>query len=217
MTLNRDLQERVLKALEFEPSVDAAHIGVTAHDGVVTLQGSVGTYMEKWAAERAASRVYGVRGLANDIVVVLTGASQPSDTAIAEAAVHTLFWDSAVPVNAVQVTVDQGWVSLTGVVEWRFQRDAAEAAVRRLTGVKGIINAVNVRPHVRPVDIKEHIQQAFERSAVVDAQGIQVEVRHGQVTLTGTVRSLHERREAERAAWAVPGVTLVDDRIAVSA
>lgn len=207
----------MLKALEFEPSVDAAHIGVTAHDGVVTLQGSVGTYMEKWAAERAASRVYGVRGLANDIVVVLTGASQPSDTAIAEAAVHTLFWDSAVPVNAVQVTVDQGWVSLTGVVEWRFQRDAAEAAVRRLTGVKGIINAVNVRPHVRPVDIKEHIQQAFERSAVVDAQGIQVEVRHGQVTLTGTVRSLHERREAERAAWAVPGVTLVDDRIAVSA
>lgn len=217
MTINRELQERVLKALEFEPGVDAAKIGVTAHDGVVTLTGSVTTSFEKWTAERATSHVLGVRALANDIEVMPTHNTHRSDTAIAEAAANALKWDAAVPPSAVQVTVRDGRVTLSGNVTWRYQRDAAEYTVRRLYGVKSITNAIVVKPRVHTADVKARIESAFKRSAEIDAKYIHVEAHDGRVVLTGTVRSLSERRLAEQAAWAAAGVNLVDDRLAVTA
>ncbi len=216
MTIDRELQERVLKALEFEPGVDAAKIGVTAHAGVVTLTGTVATSFEKWTAERTASHVFGVRALANDIEVLPTHATRRSDTAIAEAAANALNWDAAVPPASVQVTVRDGWVTLTGDVAWRYQRDAAEFTVRRLYGVRGITNTIAVKPRVHSADVKAKIESAFKRSAEIEAKHIHVEAHDGRVVLTGAVRSLSERRLAEQAAWSAAGVNLVDDRLAVS-
>jgi len=216
MTTDRELQERVLTTLEFEPSVDAAKIGVSAHEGVVTLRGSVRTFYEKWTAERAAGHVYGVRALANELEVQPTHDMRRSDTAIAEAAVNALSWDTAVPAKAVLATVRDGWVTLTGNVDWRYQRNAAEYTVRRLYGVKGLTNSIVVKPRVHVADIKTKIEAAFKRSAEVDSQRVRVEAKDGAVVLTGTVHSLNERREAERAAWSAPGVIMVDDRLAVT-
>ena len=216
MTADRNLQDRVLHALDFEPSVDAAKIGVTAHDGIVTLRGSVKTFIEKWTAEQVTARVYGVRGLANDIEVQPDHHTRRDDATIAEAAANALHWDAAVPAKAVQVTLRDGWVTLRGEVEWRYQRDAAEYTVRRLFGVKGITNAITVRPRVHSADVKAKIEGAFKRSAVIDADRVHVETHDGEVILTGTVRSFAERREAERAAWSAAGVRMVDDRLAVA-
>lgn len=216
MNTDRELQERVLKALEFEPSVDAAQIGVSAHKGIITLRGSVPTFYQKTSAERAAAHVFGVQAVANDIEVQPNSETRRTDTAIAEAAVNALSWDSAVPPKSVNLTIRDGWVTLTGNVEWRYQRDAAEYTVRRLYGVKGVTNSILVKPRVHIADVKTRIEDAFKRSAEVDAQHVRVEARDGQIVLSGTVRSLSERREAERAAWSAPGVTLVDDRIAVA-
>jgi len=217
MTNDRELQERVLKALEFEPAVDAAEIGVTAHDGVVTLRGSVKTYFQKTRAEKTVARVYGVRAIANDIEVLPDYQQRRGDPAIAEAVANTLTGDAAIPARSVQATIRDGWVTLDGFVEWKYQRDAAESALRRLYGVRGITNAVIVKPHTRPSDVRIQIENALKRSAEVDARNVRVaETFNGQVMLTGTVRSLSERRAAEHAAWSVPGVTLVDDRLAVT-
>lgn len=216
MNTDRELQERVLKALEFEPSIDAAQIGVSAHKGIITLRGSVPTFYQKTSAERAAAHVFGVQAVANDIEVQPNSETRRTDTAIAEAAVNALSWDSAVPPKSVSLTIRDGWVTLTGNVEWRYQRDAAEYTVRRLYGVKGVTNSILVKPRVHIADVKTRIEDAFKRSAEVDAQHVRVEARDGQIVLSGTVRSLSERREAERAAWSAPGVTLVDDRIAVA-
>jgi len=216
MTFDRALQASVLEALEFEPGVDAARIAVAAHDGVVTLRGSVPTFFEKVAAERTAAHVFGVRSLANDIEVEPTPDFRRDDTAIAEAAADALKWDTAVPPNAVHVTVSEGWVSLTGQVDWRFQRDAAESLLRRLYGVKGIRNAIAVKPRVNTADVRTRIEGALKRSAIVDAQHVHVQAHDGRVLLTGTVRSFSERQQVERAAWSTPGVNLVDDRIAIT-
>jgi osmotically-inducible protein OsmY len=216
MTIDRELQERVLSALEFEPGVDAAKVGVTAHNGVVTLTGSVTTSFEKWTAERAASHVFGVRALANDIEVLPTHITRRSDTAIAEAAVNALSWDAAVPPESVKVTLRDGYVTLSGNVTWRYQRDAAEYTVSRLYGVKRITNDIVVKPHVRTSDVRTRIESAFKRSAEIDANHIHVEAHDGRVLLTGSVRSLSERRLAEQAAWSAAGVNLVDDRLAVT-
>ena len=216
MTTDRELQERVLKALEFEPSIDAAAIGVTAHNGVVTLRGAVPTYFQKTMAERIVNHVFGVRALANDIEVLLAPQSRRTDSAIAEAAANTLKWDSAVPAGQVQVTLRDGWMTLTGHVEWRYQRDAAEHAVRQLSGVKGITNSIAVTPRVHTADVKAKIEGALKRSAEVDAKAIHVEAHDGRVVLTGSVRSLSQRRQAELAAWSAAGVNLVDDRLAIT-
>jgi len=217
MTTNREFQEQVLAALEWEPGVDAAHIGVTVDAGVVTLRGTVTTYQEKFTAERAARHVFGVRAVANDLEVMPTELTGRSDAAIAKAIANTLDWDSAVPFHAVKTTVRDGWVTLTGDVSWQFQREAAEAAIRHMYGVKGVINSIAVKPHVKPGDVKAKIESAFKRSAEIDATHVNVEARDGAVILTGTVHSLFERDEAERAAWAAPGVTKVEDRLLVTA
>jgi len=215
MTADRDLQEKVLQALEWEPGVDAAEVGVSVDDGVVTLRGEVGTLREKWLAERAARHVQGVRAVANDLEVTPDTAAARSDSSIAQAVANTLEWDSAIPDGAVQATVRTGWVTLTGTVMWQYQKAAAERAVTHLYGVKGVNNSILVRPHATPGDVRVKIEDAFKRSAEVDAQRIRVEAKDGTVVLTGTVHSLVEREEAERAAWAAPGVTHVDDRLVV--
>jgi osmotically-inducible protein OsmY len=215
MTTDRELQENVLKALEWEPGVEAAQIGVSVKNGIVALRGPVTTFHQKYEAERAARHVFGVRAVANDLEVSPDRLTSRSDASIAEAAANALTWDSAVPVNAVQPTVRDGWITLTGTVSWQFQKAAAERSVQHLYGVKGVANSIVVRPHVSAGDIKTKIEEAFKRSAEVDSKRVTVETKDGAVTLSGTVKSLSERAEAERAAWAAPGVSKVDDRLMV--
>jgi len=215
MMTDRQLQEEVLAALEWEPGVNAAHIGVSVNDSVVTLQGKVTTLRERYLAEHAASHVYLVRAVANDIEVAPDKATTRSDPAIAEAVANALEWESAVPDSAVKATVSKGWVTLTGTVAWAYQRAAAERAIRHLTGVKGASNAIVIEPTVSAGDVKASIERALTRRAEIDARRITVQAREGTVVLTGTVHSLFERAEAERAAWAAPGVTSVDDRLVV--
>jgi osmotically-inducible protein OsmY len=208
-----DLKKDVLAELEFEPSVKVEDIGVSVKDGIVTLTGSVSNYAEKLAAARAAKRLAGVRGLAEDIIVKLPESSRRTDSDIAAAAVEAIKWITTVPKDAVKITVRDGWLSLEGAVEGGRQKSAAEEAVRNLAGVKGVANLIVIKPKVAPVDVKGAIKAAFERHALLDAQQIQVETNGGKVVLRGNVRSFIEQEEAERAARAAPGVTDVENRI----
>jgi osmotically-inducible protein OsmY len=209
------LQQDVIAELEWEPSVDATHIGVAVEDGVVTLSGYVPTYAEKWAAEEAAFRVSGVRAVAEEIDVKLPGTLKRTDADIARAAANALEWNAWVPKEALDVKVEDGVVTLTGEVPWDYQRKQAYDAVSRLTGVKRVVNLVRVRPRVTPIGIKEKIERAFERTAHEDAEKITVAVDGGTVTLKGMVRSYAERRAAENAAWSAPGVLSVKDNLTV--
>ena len=212
------LQHDVQEELEWEPSVDSAHIGVAAtQPGVVTLTGTVATYGEKVNSERAAKRVSGVRAVANDIEVRPIGSMKRTDTDIAQAVLRALEWDIAVPHEKIKARVDNGWVALDGEVALQFQRAAAENAVRRLSGVSGVTNQIllQVRPSVQPAEVKNRIEAAFRRSADIDARGIQVDAKDSTITLRGKVRTWSERDEAERAAWAAPGVLAVKDELIV--
>jgi osmotically-inducible protein OsmY len=212
---DRELQEHVQNALGWEPSIDAADIGVSVETGVVTLRGDVKTYSEKAAAERVALAVYGVKAVANDVNVRLGDGQQKTDTEVAQAVVSALHWNTMVPKEKVTVSVSDGWVMLKGRVNWEYQRAAAANTVRDLTGVRGVTNAISVEPHVSAIDVKGKIEAALKRSAEVDARRINVAVADGNVVLTGNVHSWYERDEARQAAWAAPGVKAVDDRIAV--
>lgn len=216
MKTDRELQQQVLQALEWEPGVDAAEIGVSVDDGVVTLRGAVETLREKWLSERCARHVYGVRAVANDIEVTPDTLNARSDSAIAQAVANALEWDSAIPDGAIKGTVRNGWVTLTGTVSWQYQKNAADRAVQHLYGVKGVNNSVEIKPHVAAGDIRAKIEDAFRRSAEIDARNVTVETRDNIVVLRGTVHSLTEKDEAERAAWAAPGITRVDDQLVVT-
>ncbi len=212
---DQEIQKDVLDELRWDATVQPNEIGVSVKDGVVTLTGWVDSYLKKWAAEEAAHRVPGVKAVANDIEVKL--ATERTDADIAEAAVHALEWDAAIPSDKVKVTVSKGWVTLRGEVEWQYQRQDAERVVRRLTGVKGVTNLITVKPGVTPVDLKRKIEDALVRNARLDAERITVEVDGGKAILRGTVRSWAEKEEAERVAWSAPGITEVDNRIEVEA
>ncbi|HEU5100436.1 MAG TPA: BON domain-containing protein [Roseiflexaceae bacterium] len=209
------LQQDVIDELAWEPSIDAAAIGVAVEDGVVTLTGHVPSYAEKWTAEHVVKRVAGVRGVANEIAVRLPGTSVRTDGDIAQAALQALEWDVWVPKQRVTVAVSDGWVKLEGMVDSQHQKLAAARAVRGLTGVKGVTNLIAVRPVVQPAEIATKITAAFQRSAVLDARGIQVETLGRKVVLRGTVRAWEERTAAERAAWSAPGVAEVDNQLVV--
>lgn len=211
------LQQRVLDELEFEPSVAAAHIGVSARQGVVTLTGHVGSYTEKYAAERAARRVKGVKAVAMELDVRLAEDRKIADDEIADRAVRILGWDVSVPADKITVRVEHGMVSLGGEVEWQFQRSAAEHDIRKLSGVRAVINNITLAPQVQAEDVHAKIRAALERNAEIEANNIVVGVTGGKVTLTGRVGDWTEREEIVRAAWAAPGVTEVYDELVVAA
>jgi osmotically-inducible protein OsmY len=212
---DRELQEHVQHALDWEPSIDAAAIGVSVDDGVVALRGDVKTHSEKAAAERVALRVFGVRAVANDLTVRIAAGQQHTDVDIAHAVASALRWNTRVPDEKVTVAVSNGWVTLRGEVPWEYQRIAAADAVRDLAGVRGVTNGIGVEPPVQAGDVKTKIEAALKRSAEIDARRLTVAVADGTVILSGNVHSWFEREAARRAAWSAPGVKAVEDRIAV--
>lgn len=212
-----ELKKSVESELNFEPSINAAEIGVAVKNGVVTLSGRVPSYWEKVSAERAAARVSGVKAVANELEVRLPGSSERTDEDIAQAAVDTLRWSVLVPQDRIKVKVSKGWITLEGNVDWQYQKSAAEKAVRKLYGVLGVSNLIEVKPQVSKAEVKTSIEAALKRLAEVDANRIRVDTEDGKVVLSGSVRSWFEREEAERAAWAAPGVRSVEDRIAIAA
>jgi osmotically-inducible protein OsmY len=217
MKTDMQLQRDVIEELRWDPSVGRAEIGVAANDGVVTLSGEVDSFAQKFAAERAARRVAGVRAVAEEVGVKLRTTTKRTDTELAHAAVNALQWDTEVPDDRITVRVEDGWIALEGSVEWQYQRAAAERAVRYLTGVKGLANLITVKPRASVQDIRAKIETALKRTAELDAHGIQVEASNGTVRLTGRVRSWAERNDAEQAAWSAPGVSKVEDRLLVGA
>jgi osmotically-inducible protein OsmY len=212
-----EILQDIITELKAEPSLRDDDIGVSVRDGIVTLAGYVDSYLDRWKAERVASRVRGVRAIANDLEVKLPASSVRTDPDLARAGVQVLQWNIAVPADRIRVRVDKGWVTLEGEVDYYYQKEAAERAIRSVTGVRGISNLIMVRPSgaARPDEIKRRIREALVRAAEIDADRITVEVEDGKVTLKGAVRSYAEMREAERAAANVAGVTEVENRLTV--
>ena len=215
MKTDKQLQQDVLDELVWEPSVDAAEVGVSVENGVVILNGTVQSLHQKWTAERVAQRVEGVRAVTDELVVKLAGDSQHSDVDIAQAAVNALDWNASVPRDRIKVVVENGRITLQGDVEYHFQKDAAEGAVRNLKGVKGVSNYVAIKPRVSAVNVIHAIKKALHRAAQVDAEKISVEATAGKVILRGNVQTWAEREEAERAAWGAPGVSDVQNDIRI--
>jgi osmotically-inducible protein OsmY len=216
MRSDSDIERDVKDELQWDPDTDATDIAVSVKGGVVTLAGYVKSYSDKYEAEAAAKRIAGVRGVANDLEIRLPSVDERPDPDIARDAVATIKAHLPISSENIKVVVQNGWVTLEGRVEWQYQRQTAENAVRRIKGVKGVTNLIQLKPRVQPEEVKKKIEEAFRRNAEVDANRIIVETNGSQVILKGTVRSWIEREEAERVAWSAPGVTNVDDRIIVS-
>ncbi len=215
MRTDLEIQKDVVAELKWEPSLRDDDIAVGVRDGVVTLAGFADSYADKWTAERVASKVKGVKAIANDLEVKRPSGSARPDPDIAHAAVDALKWNIAVPQDRIQVKVEKGWLTLEGDVDWYYQKEAAERAVRYLTGIKGVSNLITVRARPTPSDVKQRIRQALERGAEFDAERISVELQGNKAILRGTVRSYAELRDAERAARNAPGVTEVENKLTV--
>lgn len=213
------LKKHVEDELSWQPSVDQAAIGVSVKNAIVTLTGHVRSYAEKIAAEHAVMRIHGVKALASELQVSLPGSHERTDEDIARTASNVLSWSASIPKDAIKVKVTKGWVTLDGTVDWPFQRQDAEREVSRLIGVKGVLNEVEIKPAPAPLssEITAGIEGALKRSAEVEARRIHVGITGRTVVLTGTVNSWPERRAAERAAWAAPGVANVENKILISA
>jgi osmotically-inducible protein OsmY len=216
MKSDSEIERDVKDELSWNPDLDATDIAVSVKNGVVTLTGFVKSYTDKFEAEAAAKRVSGVVAVANDIEVRMPSVDERPDPEIARDAVAAIKSQLPISSEKIKVIVKNGWITLEGQVEWQYQRSTAEHAVRRIKGVKGVSNMIQLKPHAQPSEIKRKIQEAFRRNAEVDSNRIVVEADGGVVTLKGTVRSWVEREEAERAAWAAPGVVNVVDQIVVS-
>ena len=215
MSQNNDLQQAVIAELRWEPSVTEAHFGVTADKGIISLSGHVESYAEKTAAEAAAGRVKGVRAIANELKVNLPFETKRSDEEIAAAALHRLAWDVSVPKDAVKVHVENGWVTLTGEVNWHFQKAAAAQDVQRLWSVVGVSNKITIKPQVNVSQISDDIMHALHRSWFFDPVTVTVTAKDGKVVLGGTVHGWHERQVAAGTAWSAPGVTEVENNLEV--
>ena len=216
MKTDSELQLDVIAELKWEPSVDASKIGVEVKDGVVTLAGHVGSYAEKWHAERAAQRVQGVKALAVEMDIVLAGLSTRSDADIARTVEHALEWVSYLPKNSIKVMVEGGWVTLTGEVQWDYQRQIALSAVRYLMGVKGVSDTIIIKSATRSGAVKADIEAALKRRTNGNAGNVSVDVRGGDVTLSGTVHNWWERELARESAWSAPCVHHVVDKMTLS-
>jgi osmotically-inducible protein OsmY len=215
MRTDSEIQRDIEDELRWDPSLENDDIAVSVRDGVVTLAGFAKSYLDKWHAERVASRIRGVKAIANDLTVRLPSSSERPDPDIARAALDALKWNIAVPHDRIKLKVDKGWVTLEGDVDWNFQREAAERTVRSLTGVKGVTNLVTIKARPTPQDVKQKIKEALERGAQFDADRITVEVEGNKAILKGTVRSYAERRDAERAARNAQGITEVENKLTV--
>lgn len=211
-----DLRDLVLEELEFKPDINAASIGVTVQDGVVTLSGHVNSYAQKVSAERTVKAMKGVRGLAEEIEVRLNKLEGTADDTIASRALNIIAWSSDANVEGIKVTVQKGTVTLEGQLDWQYQKEVLEQAVWRLSGVVGVHNRITLKARADAVDIKRHIEDALKRSAEIQAEGIRVTVNGGVVKLEGKVHLLREREVVERAAWSVPGVSKVEDYLLIA-
>jgi osmotically-inducible protein OsmY len=216
MKSDSEIEHDVREELKWEPHLDATDIAVAVKNGVVTLAGFTKSYTDRLEAELAAKRVAGVHAVANDIEVRLPAIDQRPDPDIARDAVVALKSELPISHDRIKIIVKDGWITLEGAVEWQYQKTTAETAVRRVKGVKGVTNAITVKPKVEPSELQRKIMEAFRRNAEVDANRITVEAHGSEVILKGTVRSWIEREEAERVAWSAPGITHVEDRIVVS-
>jgi osmotically-inducible protein OsmY len=215
---DKQLQRDVLDELQYEPSVDASKIGVIAHNGIVSLTGTVASYAEQNGATHAAERIAGVKAVANETKVELPSMHQRDDADIAQAVLNAFKWHVWVPQEVIKVSVERGWVTLEGTVNSKFQRTSADDAVRFLTGVKGVINLISVKqPAINFSEVKLKIENALRRATELEAAHINVEVQGNKVVLQGHVRSWAERSDAERAAWAAPGVGQVEDNLTIAA
>src|SRR3982074_2000182 len=213
MKSDSEIERDVREELKWDPDLDAEDIAVSVKNGVVTLAGFTHSHADGREAELAAKRVAGVHAVANDIEVRLPAIDQRPDPDIARDAVAALKSELPISYDRIKVIVKDGWITLEGAVEWQYQKTTADSAVRKVKGVKGVTNVITVKPKVQPSDLKRKIQEAFKRSAEVDADRITIEANGSEVILKGTVRSWIEREEAERVAWSAPGITKVEDRI----
>jgi osmotically-inducible protein OsmY len=210
-----DIQKDIVAELKWEPSLRNDDIAIAVRDGVVTLAGFVDSFVDKWKAERVASKIKGVKAIANDMEVKLPSTSSRPDPDIARAALDALSWNISVPQDRIKVKVEKGWVTLEGEVDWYYQKEAAERAVRYLTGVKGVSNLITMRARPASSDVKLRIKEALQRGAQFDAEHITVDIEGNKAVLRGTVRSYAEMRDAERAARNAPGVIEVENRLTV--
>ena len=210
-----DIQRDVIAELRWDPSLRDDDVAVAVRDGVVTLAGYVDSYANKWKAERIAARVKGVRAVANSLDVKLPTSSERPDPDLARAVVDALKWNVNVPADRIKARVEKGWVTLEGDADYSYQKEAAERAVRWLTGVKGVTNLITVRARPAPTDLKEKIKETLQRNAALDAERIQIEIVGGKAILRGAVRSYAEMKDAERAVRNAPGITEVENRLTI--